>query len=111
MNSVNLKFSHAVSCRQHDSYREPPVKTARSVLLSAEFWRLSIQRRDFVSMPEQTNENIKYFISSSGNLTHNQSILQSHFVPLPHDWPYINLKLYLIDCGKFKYVILLLIKK
>ena len=28
----------------------------------------------------------KYFISSSGGRTHNQSVLQSHFVPLRHDW-------------------------
>ena len=47
----------------------------------------------FASTPEQRNENInlnKYFISSSGDRTHNQSILQSHFVPLRHDWPQSN---------------------
>ena len=35
---------------------------------------------------QQRNVNInvnKYFISSSGDQTHNQLILQSHFVPLP----------------------------
>ena len=30
----------------------------------------------------------KYFFSSSKDRTHNQSILQSHFVPLRYDWPY-----------------------
>ena len=29
----------------------------------------------------------KYFISFSEDRTHNQSVLQSHFVPLRHDWP------------------------
>ena len=29
----------------------------------------------------------KNFIYSSGDRTHNQSILQSHFVPLRHEWP------------------------
>ena len=40
--------------------------------------------------PERRNGNIhlsKYFISSSGLRTHNQSVLQSHFVPLRQDWP------------------------
>ena len=40
---------------------------------------------------EYKNINIeinKYFISSSGDQTHIQSILQTHFVPLRHDWPY-----------------------
>ena len=39
---------------------------------------------------ERRNENInlrKYFISSSGDRINKQSILQSHFVPLRHDWP------------------------
>ena len=46
----------------------------------------------FASTPERRNENInvnKYLISSSGGRTHNQSILQSHFVPLLHDWSLI----------------------
>ena len=34
---------------------------------------------------EKLNVN-EYFISSSGDRTHNQLILQSHFVPLRHDW-------------------------
>ena len=49
-------------------------------------WRNSTSR--FASTPERRNKNIivnKYFISSSGDRTHNQSILQSHFVPLRHD--------------------------
>ena len=47
----------------------------------------------FASTPERRNENInvnKYFISSSGDRTHNQSILQSHFVALRHDWTRYN---------------------
>ena len=32
----------------------------------------------------------KYFISSSGDRTHNQSILKSHLVPLRHYWPQIG---------------------
>ena len=39
--------------------------------------------------PERRNENVnvnKYFFPSSGDLTHNQSILQSHYLPLRHDW-------------------------
>ena len=45
------------------------------------------------ALPRHQNEengNInfnKYFISSSGNQTHN---LQSHSVPLRHDWPQIK---------------------
>ena len=40
--------------------------------------------------PERVKENINFsknFICSSGDRTHNQSVLQSHFVPLRHDWP------------------------
>ena len=43
------------------------------------------------STPERRNGNInlnKYLIFSRGNRTHNQSRLQSHFVPLHHDWPH-----------------------
>ena len=47
-------------------------------------WRNSTPH--FTSTPERRNVN-KYFISSSGDRTHNQSILQSHFVPLRHNWP------------------------
>ena len=39
---------------------------------------------------ERRNGNInlsKYFISSSEDRTHNQSVLQSQLVPLRHDWP------------------------
>ena len=42
----------------------------------------------FASTPERRNGNIninKYFISSSGDRTHNQLILQSQFVPLRPD--------------------------
>ena len=44
----------------------------------------------FASTPEGRNGNIhlsKYFISSRGDRTHNQSVLQWHFVPLRHGWP------------------------
>ena len=44
----------------------------------------------FALTTERRNGNInlsKYFISSSGNRTHNQSVLQSHLVPLRHDRP------------------------
>ena len=87
---INIPYRlHAVSRTQQGKQREPSVKTLRSPL-SAEFWRhcvLSgrIQRR---STPERRNGNInlsKYFISSSGDRTHNQSVLQSHLVPLRHD--------------------------
>ena len=72
---------HPVSRTQQGREREPSVKTHRSPL-SANFWRhcvLSgrIQRRTFPSTPERRKENInvnKYFISSSGDRTHNQSI-------------------------------------
>ena len=74
--------------------REPSVKTLRSPL-SAEFWRHCVlscrnQRRAFASTPERKNGNInlsKYFISSSADRTHNQSVLQSHFMSLRHDCP------------------------
>ena len=45
---------------------------------------------------EKKNGNInlsKYFISSCGDLTHNQSVLRSHFVPLRHDWPLVDIPL------------------
>ena len=45
----------------------------------------------FLSTPERKNDLFtfvnKYFVSSSGNRTHNQLILHSHFVPLCYDWP------------------------
>ena len=47
----------------------------------------------FDSTPVQINGNInlsKYLISSSGGRLHNQSVLQSHFVPLRHEWPGIR---------------------
>ena len=55
-------------------------------------WQNSTPR--VASTPERRNGNInssKYFISSSGDRTHNQSVLQSHFVSLCHDWPRIFL--------------------
>ena len=51
-------------------------------------WRNSTP--GFASTLELRNRNIhlnNYFICSSGDRTHNQSRLQSHFVPLRHVWP------------------------
>ena len=84
---------HTVLRTQHGRQREPSVMTLRSPLseileaLRVE-WQNSTPR--LISTPERRNENInlsKYLISSSGDRTHNQSVLQSHFVPLRHDWP------------------------
>ena len=69
---------HAVSRTQQGRQREPSVKTLRSPL-SAEFWRHCVlsggtQGR---ALPRHQNENVnvnKYFISSSGDRTHNQSV-------------------------------------
>ena len=47
----------------------------------------------FTRTPERRNGNInlrKYFVSSSLDRTHNQSVLQSHLVPLRHDWPQLK---------------------
>ena len=44
----------------------------------------------FALRPDRRNGNInlnKYLISSSGDRIHNQSRLQSHFMPLRHDRP------------------------
>ena len=57
----------------------------------------------FTSTPERRNENInlnEYFNSSSGDRTHNQWRLQSHFEPMRHDWPEKNKDIKrLIDTG------------
>ena len=65
-------------------------------ILEALFLSGETQRR-VASIPERRNENInlnKYFIASSEALTHNQSILQSHFVPLRHGLNYYYYQLY-----------------
>ena len=87
---------HAVSCALLGRQREPSVKTLHSPF-SAEFWRHCVlsgrTQRRASSTPERRNGDInlnKYFISSSGDRTHNQSVLQSHFVPLRHAWPQKN---------------------
>ena len=76
------------------------IKTLRSPF-SAEFWiaalRVEWQNSTprFASSPERRKGNInlnKYFISSSGDRTHNLSVLQSYFVPLRRDWPRIYTK-------------------
>ena len=64
---------------------EPCIKTLRSAL-SAEIYRRyflsgGIQRRAFTYTPEQQIGNLnlnKYFIFSSRDRTHNQSLLQPH---------------------------------
>ena len=67
-------------------------------LLSAGFWRHCVlsgrkQRRALPRHQSEENGNInlsKYFTSSSGDRTHNQSVLQSHLVPLRHDWTQVK---------------------
>ena len=80
----NQNHLHPVFCTQQGRQREPSVKTLRSPL-SAEFWSHCVlsgrTQRRAVSTPERRNGNInlsKYFISSSGDRTHNQLVLQSH---------------------------------
>ena len=73
--------------------------------LSAEFWRHCVLEWQnstprLASTPGRRNRNInlsKYFISWSGDRTHNQSILQSHFVPLRHDWPHLFFCLFVVN--------------
>ena len=60
------------------------------------------QFRAFASTPERRNENIninKYLISWSGDRTYNQSILQSHFVPLRYDRPHELTRIIKLDTG------------
>ena len=69
---------------------------------SIRHWRHCILsgRNLFASIPERRNANInfnKYFISSGGDRSHIQSVLQSHFVPLRHDWPHIHTILPLLN--------------
>ena len=73
---------HAVSRTQQGRQREPSVKTLRSPL-SAEFWRHCVlsgrtQRHASPQHQSEENRNINlsntYFISSSGDPTHNQSV-------------------------------------
>ena len=88
---INQKSKSVSRCVPHTA-GQAEGKILRSPL-SAEFWRYCVlsgrtQRRVFASTPERRNGNLnlsKYFISSSGDRTHNQSVLQSHFVPLRHD--------------------------
>ena len=79
---------HAVSRTQQGRQRESSVKT-HHFPLSTEFWRHCVfsggTKRRALPRPERRNENItlsKYFISSNGDRNHNQSILQSYFLPL-----------------------------
>ena len=91
--NINLNQLHAVSRTHQGRLREPSVKTLRSSL-SAEFWRhrvLSSRTQHRPLCRHQSEENgkklSKYFISSSGDRTPNQSVLQLHFVRLSHDRP------------------------
>ena len=94
---VFLEFGYliiaALGMYTHSRQRKPSVKTLRSAL-SVEFWRHCVLSGGtplrFASIPERRIGNInlnKHLISSSGYRTYSQSRLQSHFVPLHHDWP------------------------
>ena len=76
---------HAVYRIQQGRQREHSVKTLRPPL-SAEFLRHCVlsgrTQRRALPRPERRNGNINLF---SRDRTHNQSVLQSHFVPLRHD--------------------------
>ena len=79
---IKLNQLHTASRTQQGRQREPSDNTTRPLR------RRRLCRR-FVATPERRNESInvcKYFTSSSGDQTQNQSILQSHSVPLRHDW-------------------------
>ena len=85
---------HAVFRTQQGKHREPCVKTHRSPLsvLFLVLGPLRVEWRNptqlFASTPERRNENInlnKYFISSNGDRTHNQSIYShTSFMDLIH---------------------------
>ena len=82
---------HAASFTQQGRQMEPGQadgKTSQILEALHVDWRNSTPC--FASRPQRSHENInvnEYFTSSNGDRTHNQSILQSHFVPLRHDWP------------------------
>ena len=83
----------ASRCIQHSVHSAPPHYTPFLTfcpILEALLVEWQNSTPHLTSTPERRNGNInlnKYFISSSGDRTHNQSVLQSHFVPLRHDWP------------------------
>ena len=80
---------HAVSRAQQGRQRESSVMTLHSPL-SAVFWGhcMLSGRTQRHALPRHHINLSKYFISSSGDRTHNQSIL--HFVLLRHDWPHYS---------------------
>ena len=100
---------HAVSRTQQGRQNEPgnlvnhqdtpvlikthPFLTFRRILEALRIeWRNSTP--SFAWTPWRRNGNMnfnKYLISSSGDRTHNQSHLQSQFVPLGLDWPDIHM--------------------
>ena len=77
----------AVSHTQKGKLREPSVKTLCS-LLYTEFLRqyvlIDVTRPAFASTPEWKKWKYNFLNFSSRDTTHNQSRLQSHFVPLHH---------------------------
>ena len=82
---------HAVSRAQQGRQKDPSVKTLRSPLF-AEFWRQCVlsgrtQPPTLCLNTSAKTWKYKYFISSSGDRTQNQSILQFQFVPQRHNWP------------------------
>ena len=112
---IKLNQLHAVSRTQQGRQRDPSVASEPSVpsepSVASEPSEPSVQNSaesgfcrilkalrvewqnstpPLTSTPERRCGNInlsKYFISSSGDRTHNPSVLQSHLVPLRHDWP------------------------
>ena len=107
----NLKkiLLYAVSRTRQGRQREPSVKTpfptfCRILEALRVEWQNSTPH--LASTPERRNGNInlsKYFISSSGIRTHNQSVLQSHLVPLRHDRPH-SLQLRFIKISSLVFV-------
>ena len=97
---------HAVSRTLQGRQREPSVKLntlfpifCRILEALRVEWQNSTPR--FASTPKRRNGNInlsKYLISSNGDRTHNQSVLQSHFVPLRHDWSRSHINFIFVIC-------------
>ena len=85
-NKLLLNQLHAVSRTQQGRQKEPKVlrQSVPHFCRIREALRVEWQNSTplFASTPERRNNNInlsKYFISSSGDQTHYQSVLQSHF--------------------------------
>ena len=86
----------SVSRIQQGRQREPSVHTSfRTFCRILEVLRVEWQNSTprLTSTPERRDRNInlsKYFISSSGDRAHNQSVLESYFGSLRRDWPQSN---------------------